>query len=122
MIQLMPHHLVAMYDCLRALPPFEQWGLPESDEVEFHVTRNRRDRGDYTWKKTRRHPEETHVIYVSGALIATFGSLARVMAHEMIHLYQRHRKSETSNTVHNAEWHALAEEICDIHGWDYRLF
>ena len=122
MISLTPDHLAAMYGCLRDLPPFEQWNLPESDEVEFHVNRHKSHRGGYTWKRTRRHPEETHVIYVSGALIATFGSLGRVMAHEMIHLYQRQYKTDTSNTVHNAEWHSLAEEICSIHCWDYKLF
>ena len=120
-IQITPDHLAAMYDCMRHMPPFSDWNLPVAEEVEFHVTRSRKDRGSYTCWISGPHAG-THIITVSAANIGHFISLAQVMAHEMIHLKQRRDRTETPKTKHNAEFCQIAWVVCDTHGWDQKLF
>lgn len=115
MLTLTPQRLAAVYECLRAFPPFSKWAIPPAEEVAFMVSRNA-NRGHY-W-----HDGEQHWIEVSSKCTGHFDSLAKVMAHEMLHLYQKHSKTETPNTVHNAEFHRLAAVICKRFGWDVKLF
>lgn len=116
-LPLTPHILVAAYEFLRETPPYKSWSLPESDSIQFHVTRHKDREGDYSFSNG-----STHIIRLSSKWIGHTDNLLRVMAHEMIHLYQRTSKRETPNTNHNAQFIRLANRVCQLHGWDPRLF
>ena len=115
MIDLHPDHLEAAYEFLTRFEPFKSWDLPPAHEVEFTVYGNKVKCGDYVEESLQPH------IRISNYFIGRIFSLLQVMAHEMTHLYQYQRKSNSKH-YHNAEFKALAKEICEIHGWDERLF
>lgn len=120
MIQLTPDHLAATYDCMRAFKPFKQWKLPESDAVEFAVIRNLGYSGFYI-EETRKDGIH-HIIQISNVSVGYFDSLAKIMAHEMIHLHQAVSKTYTRNVMHNPHFHYHARRLCNTMGWDYLQF
>lgn len=106
------------YELLSACPPFDGWNLPESHDVKFTLTRSKTTRGVYYWhRKTK-----THEIGISVNCIGNVHSLAEVMAHEMIHLHERAVKTVSPHAMHNAAFMAWAQEVCDIHQFDFKLF
>ena len=116
---LTPDRLQATYDCIRSFPPFCKWKLPAGSEIhQFRVTNHSEQQGHYT----RYVGTSMHIIAVSAKNIGHFSSLAQVMAHEMIHLHQGIQKTETPNTVHNAEFRRIAESVCKRFGWDEKTF
>lgn len=116
-LRLSPEMLAAAYDFLCASAPFRGWKLPASDEVEFHVLAARDRRGHYC-----RGDGVAHRIAISAATVGHTETLIRTVAHEMIHLYQRERRTETGNAEHNAEFLRLARFVCLHHGFDPRAF
>lgn len=118
-LPLTPDRLQSMYDCLRAFPPFDRWKLPKGEDFhQFRVTKHTDQQGHYT----RYTGTDKHIIAVSSKTIGHFSSLAQVMAHEMIHLHQGIQKTETPNTVHNAEFRKIALSVCKRFGWDFKTF
>ncbi len=116
---LTPDRLQATYDCIRSFPPFSKWKLPAGAEIhQFRVTKHSELEGHYT----RYIGTDKHIIAISSARIRHFLSLAQVMAHEMIHLKQGIDKTETPNTVHNAEFRRIASSVCKRFGWDEKTF
>ena len=113
-MKITPEGCAALYDALRAQYPFSGWKLPESDEVEFHVIRSRRVYGMY-------HYGDDHAITVSEAIVGHWETLSQTIAHEMIHLYQSIRNTQT-RTEHNAEFKGLASLVCRELGFDERCF
>lgn len=111
---LTPEGCAALYDALRAHPPFSRWALPESDEIEFHVTRDKRCFGMY-------HYGDDHAITVSEAVVGHWSTLSETMAHEMIHLFQSINNSQTK-AEHNTEFRKLAAEVCREFGFDLKAF
>lgn len=111
-MRLTPARLVAVYDCLRAFPPFEGWRLPESDDVEFRVSVRVDEFGRYTLHEGR------HTIEVSAMLVDDWQCLVETMAHEMAHL----RQGRTGPVEHNAEWQRLAKRVCRSFGWKIEGF
>ena len=116
-LRLTPEMLAAAYEFLRASAPFRAWGLPHADDVEFHVIGARDRRGHYCRGESARHR-----IAISAANVGHSETLLRTIAHEMLHLYQNERGSETSKTEHNAEFRRLARAVCLHHGFDPRAF
>lgn len=108
---LRPEHLAAMYDCLRILPPFSEWKLPESDAVEFR-TPAINDFGEF---------REPNIITVSSARHAHFDTIMQTLAHEMIHLQQHITKTE-NKYQHNADFKRKAKRVASNFGWDFRAF
>ena len=118
-LRLTPNMLRGAYDFLRTTQPFHRWKLPPGELVEFRVVAKPDERGWHTRSITvARH----HIIGVSKASIAHSDSLIMVMAHEMVHVRQSDRGTETSNTMHNAEFRRLAKVVCRHHGFDPLLF
>ncbi len=113
-MKLTPEILEAVYDFLRATPPFRGWKLPKGEDVIFHVTKTRGTLGSYT----RYIRTDRHIINISGARISHTALLACVMAHEMVHLNLGVRKAETPNTEHSAEFRRLSKIVCRHHGFD----
>jgi SprT-like family len=116
-LRLTPEMLAGAYDFLRISSPFRGWRLPEADDVEFEVIRARDRLGHYC--KGLGAP---HRIAISASNVGHTETLIRTIAHEMIHLHQRERRSETPNTEHNAEFQRLARLVCLYHGFDPRAF
>lgn len=111
--------LAASYDYLRTTPPFASWLLPESEDVVFKVSRRPTEAGRYYIDGKR------HTIEASARGIAYTGSLMRLMAHEMVHLYLQKMGWESktgSEETHNAAFRKFAARVCKIHGFDPKAF
>jgi hypothetical protein len=117
-VKLTPDILEAAYEYLRATPPFKGWRLPEGDEIGFIVSR-RPDRFSHMQGYVRSSQAE---ISISEKLVGSTCVLIEAMAHEMVHLRQHLRRTETANTEHNAEFYRLAKRVCAVHGWDFKTF
>lgn len=108
-----PDIVAAAYEYLRACPPCNRWGLPSAEEVEFHITRSKDERGHFRdWKS---HYE----IGVSMHNIGTTDALIRAVAHEMCHARQ---SMLGDKTIHGAVFLRLAASVCRHHGFDPKLF
>jgi hypothetical protein len=113
-VTLSPDGCAALYDAIRMHPPFCRWSLPESDEIEFHVVRDRKIFGQY-------HYGDDHAIAISETVVGHWSTLSSTMAHEMIHLYQNLNNRQTK-AEHNVEFRKLASEVCAEFGFDPRCF
>jgi hypothetical protein len=116
-LRLSPAILASVYEALRVCPPFRRWKLPPADAIKFRVMNYSTHEGHYT----RVVRTDRHEIGVSGVRIGHFDSLAIVMGHEMIHLYQAVAKLETRGE-HNADFRRRAALVCKTLGFDPRLF
>lgn len=109
--------LAAQYEALRACPPYRRWGLPPGEDITFLVTQHKDREGHYT----RYVGTDKHFVCVSGARIGHYHSLSVVMAHEMIHLLQAVKKTET-RTMHNPDFRRKAARVCTTLGFDPKTF
>ncbi len=112
-LPLTPHMLAAAYEYLRACPPFKGWKLPDSDSVQFHVTRHRDRYSDHNTVRAE------HVIRVSSYCTTTTDTLMQAVAHELIHARQAQTKDRG---VHGPRFRRVAEAVCRSHGWDLKGF
>jgi hypothetical protein len=117
-LRLTTENLPAAYEYLRACEPFCRWGLPEADEVAFRVSRHK-DRFGHMRGDAGSPGAE---IAVSEACVGSSARLIEVVGHEMIHLHQHMRKTETSGAQHNAEFKRLARQVCAEHVFDFKAF
>lgn len=118
-LQLTPEMLAAAYDFLRTTPPFDKWNLPESEEVGFKLSRNRKELGRYQWDGAK------HTITASAIAIGHTATLMRFMAHEMIHLNLEEIGMESrrgGQDTHNGAFRVLAAQVCKVHGFDPKAF
>jgi hypothetical protein len=115
-LPLTPHMLAAAYDFLRECPPFKGWKLPEAEGIEFRVVRDPTLHG---WHKC---DAGNHCISVSEAGVGQTITLLKVVAHEMIHLWQYNCKLDHAHSHHNAKFRTTARVVCEIHGWDVKAF
>ena len=114
-MHLTPEILEAAYEYLRATPPFARWKLPPGDEVAFRVLVTRDICGQH------RHDGKQHIIDVSTGRHEHTASLMITMAHEMVHLAQALRATETAGD-HNREFQRLGRLVCRHHGFDSKEF
>ena len=75
-----------------------------------------RDREGHYSRDARRH-----YLCVSQYSIGHYNSLAVVMAHEMLHLLQALKKTET-RAQHNADFRKRAAMVCRTLGFDPKTF
>lgn len=116
-MKLTPVIVEAAYDFLRMTPPFNRWKLPSSDHVEFLIIKEKRVQGSYS-RWVAGPQKGVHIIGVSQQLVNHTAVLMKLIAHEMVHLRQADRGTETPGTEHNAEFHRLTKLVCKHHGWD----
>ena len=111
MLQITPHQLGAVYDCLRAFPPFRRWKLPPAEEVHFSVTRARDRFGSYCPRGAGHH------ITASSEKIGHYDTLARLVAHEMIHM-KLQIEGHPGWHLHGSVFRRLAASVARYHGFD----
>lgn len=110
--------VAAAYEFLRTTPPFKRWRLPDAEAIEFNVLRISHLQAQHQ----RYHRTRNHVITVSELRVGHTLTLLGAVAHEMIHLYQDERGTETKGAEHNAEFQRLAKLVCRYHGFDPKAF
>lgn len=115
-LPLTPDTLRAAYDYLVTTPPFAKWNMPDSEDVIFRVTRHRDRLAHYVRDKAGRN-----TIVVSSHLVGRSHSLIETMAHEMVHLHQAEAGMENA-AQHNAAFRKLATKVCEVHGFDAKVF
>lgn len=111
--------LAAAYDYLASTEPFNEWSLPDSDEVLFIVMRSTTEFGHYKWDGKR------HTIAVSARAVGHTVTLLNVMAHEIIHLHLEESGMESKTgdaNTHNGAFRVLAAQACKVHGFDPKAF
>lgn len=102
--------MAAAYDYLLCTRPFRRWGLPHSDNIEFHILRTSQIFGDFN---------PPNIFRVSAALVARTDTLMQLMAHELVHLRQHIRGLPVN---HGKAFKRIATVVCREHGWDLALF
>lgn len=117
-LPLTKERLIAVYDCMQEFPPFCRMKLPPSSDVTFQVSRSKDRFAHYT----RIPRTDRHFIVVSAVMHDHFDTLSQTVAHEMIHLYQAVAKTESSGTMHNAEFKRISVKVCKLFGWDVKVF
>lgn len=115
-MRLTPDILRGAYDFLRLTRPFKRWNLPPAEGIKFVVGRRTDAAGEHT-----SYVNGEHAIMISEACVGHLDKTLEVMAHEMIHVYQVMRKTNT-RSVHNAEFRRLAAQVCREHGFDPKAF
>ena len=117
-LPLTPETLAAAYDFLKATPPFNKWGLPESDEVKFKVGRRPSEHARYQWDGER------HTLTLSAGSIGHTQTLIEALSHEMIHMHleETGMESRGNENVHNAAFRQFAAQVCKHHGFDPKAF
>ena len=115
-LPLTPSRLAAVYEMLRAWPPFCRWGLPAAADMKFHLARTRR------WDAAWWIDGGKHNIEVSSSRNGHINTIVCSMAHEMIHVKQRKSRTESAGVEHNEEFRRLAKLVCRRYGWDEKQF
>lgn len=116
MLQLTPELCAGLYDALRVSPFFAQYKLPHADEVAFHIIKNPRVSATCCWHKG------SASIEISENSCGTWHTLSWVVAHEMIHLVQSVRGTDSARSDHNAEFRRIARACCRHFCWDEKNF
>jgi hypothetical protein len=118
--KLTPELLRLNYEMNAATEPFCGWNLPDSHDITWKVTRDRRVAGYHKEFSDGSQPE----IGISARCCGNLVTLTRIMQHEMVHLYQTltKPKSTTPGVEHNAAFRRESDTICAIHGWDRMEF
>lgn len=111
--------LRSCYAFLTTTEPFCRWNLADADDVKFIITGRRDCYGHY--RHCTGYPYQ-HEIMVSMHFVGRTHTLVEVMAHEMIHLFQRETKTDSSTTEHNAAFKNHARHVCRYHGFDPKTF
>ncbi len=114
-----PEMLAGMYEYLRTTPPFKSWRLPPSSEIKFKISKSKTEYGTYQWDRKR------HTITGSKNAIGQTYTLARFMAHEMVHMHLEITGQESRNggrNTHNAAFRRYAVRVCKYHGFDLKEF
>lgn len=115
MINVTPQQCAAVYDMLCTLPPFNSIpNMPTAEEIEWRCVNRMDIYGQY-------QALDPHVITVSTALVGHLETLIKVIAHEMVHLWQVMDLSVTK-AQHNANWYKKARKVCNSLGYDPRSF
>lgn len=115
---LTPEMLDAAYSFLRVTQPFDSMPLPLPFMLKFEVIRSSEYMGWFI------PSDETHKdprIQISDRCVGHTDTLLRVMAHEMIHVYQWYTNRD-NRYLHNADFKKKAKKVCEAHGWDPKLF
>lgn len=101
------------YALLAETQPFTRWNMPPTEDVIFHMDRHPGRYGCHWIDRKHRHH-----ISVSSRCSGTLGTLIRVVAHEMVHLYEDRTFKTRNDVTHSAVFKKLAREVCKYHSFD----
>jgi hypothetical protein len=121
-LHVTPELIVASYERLRMTPPFNRWGLPHADDMEFHAVPIKGDASAEHYvladleKKT-----EHHVLRVNPRRHRTLHMLDMTLGHEMCHIREYILGYRRKN-CHGRMFNKLADSACKRHVWDRGQF
>jgi hypothetical protein len=116
-VQLSQDILRAAYAYLAETEPFVGWHLPDAEDVKFTVTQSLRVHGETHTCVVG--PEKFEFkIDISAIKHQHTQSLMLTMAHEMVHVHQRHNCINLTPRAHGKDFRVLAAEVCAVHGFD----
>ena len=108
----------AIYATLLAFPPFNRWGLPSPDVVQFEMLD-----GTSAWGEFALGPNGRFIISINPHMCKNFLLAQRVVAHEMCHLKQHLLgRLPSGDVAHNKVFYRLAGQVCKHMGYDMEHF
>ena len=112
-MRLTPARLESVYRMLLNWPPFCKRKMPA--KMKFRVSKSTQMYGSYEVQCG------AHEIAISSAMCKTMVSVVDTMAHEMVHAaLERSGCSDHGN--HDSEFGALAAEVCNTLGFNFKEF
>ncbi len=112
-MKLTKRHLAGMYNMLASLPPFDRYKMAKDVRIDFKVTQAEMTMGLYE--------PDPHTICISKTQNKTYLDALQTLAHEMVHLALE-VKGSSSHHNHCSEFNALAAEVCNNWGWNFKEF
>lgn len=116
-VPLTKETLEAIYELVRATPPFNRWNLPESEDIRFVVVKTQNLYGYYDYNRKTKE----HTIGISANKNGYLHSLIETMSHELIHVHER-QTGMCKPSQHSAAFRRIAAQVCKIHGFDPKRF
>ena len=122
-LRLTPRNLEAAYEYLITTAPFNKWKLPDADDLEFHVTSDKKRYGHLQAVTDTKYTKTANklVIALSGIHSKTTHTIMETMAHECCHL-KRFLEGGHKAMTHGPRFKKLARAVCKAHGFDIRTF
>ena len=112
-MKLTAKQVQATYDFLRAMPPFCNWRIPESQSVIIKVSNSQMVMGEYE--------SDPHMVSISRVMNNNYDDVLQTVAHEMAHLACEKDGTEC-HADHGDSFKAKAKEVCDVWGWKVEKF
>lgn len=113
-MQITQEILRAAYNYLLETPPFNEWNLPDAEDVEFVVVKTdelhglcakpEKDRKFFTMGLSENKHKHTTSVMIT-------------MAHEMVHMHLSKIKYRGWRN-HGDAFKKVAKEVCEYHGFD----
>ena len=116
-LKLTPQNIEDAYNYLKNTAPFNKWGLPDADDLEFRVVYAPKSFGHLEISNSKKLP----IIAVSAAHVKDTLNLLGTIAHETVHL-KRFMDDGKRGMNHGPKFKALAKVVCRVHGWDHKHF
>jgi predicted metal-dependent hydrolase len=105
-LRVTPAMIEAAYNLMKTTAPFNRWKLPDSEDVEFCVTKHKDRLGDCV------DAGHAFVLRVSERFHGRLDALLTTVAHEMVHIRQSHYPAERD---HGPTFKRLAKQVCKHH-------
>lgn len=125
-LYITPESCRAVYDYLRTTLPYRRWRLPDSEAVEFRITKSADKYGSVNYPTIKGHRIRP-IVEISDHLVWCTDLLVRTMAHEMIHLRQFQLDGwkvveKGKEYGHGEDFQAMAKLVCRRHGFNPQEF
>jgi SprT-like family protein len=108
--------LRATYNMVAEMPPFVGWNLPDGDDVEFQIVKDKGTRGWHRYSATK------HSIGISRVCVQRYDTLILTMMHEMVHAHEGNIKLDRKDVDHSSAFNRWAAQVCRIHKLDPGIF
>lgn len=112
-MKLSRKHLSSMYNMLVVLPPFDRYKMAKDVRIDFKITHSDMSQGLYE--------PDPHTISISKIHNKGYNDVLQTLAHEMVHLALEVAGSPHHHN-HCSEFNALAAEVCNEWGWNFKEF
>ena len=126
-LELTEDMLAAAYELMLETHPLCDWNLPPATEIKFVILDTTKDYGRCwtSWRKRKYQDSLRFKIGISKQTVHSLDRLLRVMAHEMIHVYEglssNSGAEQTRRGKHSKLFYDCQDAICAALGWDNPL-